>query len=81
LGKDCGADKPDLSTPYGAEGLRVDAEQIGPELFAQSRAGAASVSGDGVPLGQPIVEKASARSRHIQLYISIVRDPTQKKVK
>ena len=32
LGKDCGADKPDLSTPYGDEGLRVDAEQIGPEL-------------------------------------------------
>ena len=30
LGKDCGADKPDLSTPGGASsGSKVDAEQIG----------------------------------------------------
>ena len=31
LGKDCGADKTDLSTPGGASsGSKVDAEQIGP---------------------------------------------------
>ena len=32
LGKDYGADKPDLSTSDGAEALRLDAEQIGPRV-------------------------------------------------